>query len=89
MKDTSEKRLNIKSFMNEDLACIDISDTGKGMPKELVQEIYAPFFTTKESDGTGLGLSISKGIIQNHGGSIYCDSIEAEGTTFHLRFPVE
>jgi len=66
-----------------------ITDTGIGMPKEVKDRIFEPFFTTKEvGKGTGLGLVTVYGIIKNHRGYIYCDSICNEGTTFTVYLPV-
>ena len=69
-------------------AIIEVSDTGNGIPAEHLARIYDPFFTTKATgQGTGLGLSISYGIVQEHDGSIHCDSSPGQGTCFTLRFP--
>ncbi len=70
---------------------IEISDTGSGMSKEIVDRVFDPFFTTKGWDfkkGTGLGLSVAKGIAEQHGGWISCESEPGKGTTFRLFFPV-
>ena len=66
---------------------VTITDTGHGIPPEHISQIYEPFFTTREN-GTGLGLAISYGIIEAHNGRIQVDSVEGEGTTFLLAFPV-
>ena len=67
---------------------IEISDTGKGIPNEIIQQIFDPFFTTKKvGEGTGLGLSISYGIIESHGGKLEVASIPNEGTTFTITLP--
>jgi len=68
---------------------ISISDTGKGIPKELQKSIFDPFFTTKPiGQGTGLGLSLSYGIIETHSGRIEVDSAEGVGTKFSIWLPV-
>jgi two-component system NtrC family sensor kinase len=68
---------------------IEIADTGSGIPPEQLSRIYDPFFTTKEiGKGTGLGLSITYGIVQEHGGTITCDSSLGQGTRFVLSLPV-
>jgi two-component system, NtrC family, sensor kinase len=70
-------------------AAIEIADTGSGIPPEQLSRIYDPFFTTKEiGKGTGLGLSITYGIVQEHGGTITCDSSLGQGTRFVLSLPV-
>jgi signal transduction histidine kinase len=70
-------------------AVIEVADTGSGIPADHLSRIYDPFFTTKEiGKGTGLGLSITYGIIQEHGGTITCDSSVGQGTRFTLRLPV-
>lgn len=65
---------------------ISITDTGPGIPKENLQKIFDPFFSTKES-GTGLGLAITKKIIDEHKGMLYVDSRPGEGTTFTVCLP--
>ncbi|KUP08922.1 hypothetical protein Q73_04455 [Bacillus coahuilensis m2-6] len=66
---------------------ISIKDTGAGIPKNKIKKLGEPFYTTKER-GTGLGLMVSFKIIREHNGTIEVDSIENEGTTFHIRLPV-
>jgi hypothetical protein len=69
-------------------AVVEIADTGGGIPADQLSRIYDPFFTTKElGKGTGLGLSITYGIVQEHGGTITCDSQEGQGTRFTIRLP--
>jgi len=65
---------------------IAISDTGKGIPTEILGRIYEPFFTTKIK-GTGLGLSIVYGIVKQLGGDIYVNSEIGKGTTFTIFLP--
>ncbi len=67
---------------------ISISDSGSGMPPELVQRIFDPFFSTKEiGSGMGLGLSISKGLVTGMGGSIRVESRVGAGSTFFVTLP--
>jgi len=68
---------------------IEIGDTGMGIPPENLSRIYDPFFTTKPiGQGTGLGLSITYGIVQEHSGTIACDSVVGQGTHFRLTMPI-
>ncbi len=63
----------------------DVSDTGTGIPEDVVERVFDSFFTTKErGEGTGLGLSISRGIITEHEGMIEIDSQPGVGTTFSV-----
>jgi signal transduction histidine kinase len=65
-----------------------IADTGHGIPKEDLPNIFHPFFTTKEvGKGTGLGLTVVHNIVQEHGGSIAVDSEPGRGTTFTITLP--
>jgi PAS domain S-box-containing protein len=67
---------------------VEVSDTGSGIPSEHLSRIYDPFFTTKAlGKGTGLGLSITYGILQEHGGTISCESAVGQGTRFVLSLP--
>ena len=80
--------IRVESFMDDTIAVIRISDTGKGIPKDIKDRIFDPFFTTKDVQSTGLGLSVSYGIINRHRGTITVDSVEGEGTAFTIKFPI-
>ena len=67
---------------------ISVSDTGTGIPPELMDKIFDPFFTTKPvGQGTGLGLATTLGIAEKHGGFIHVESEADKGTTFKVYFP--
>jgi signal transduction histidine kinase len=70
------------------LVRILIGDTGSGISREMLRNIFEPFVTTKGEKGTGLGLWIVKGIIQNHGGKLSVKSKLGQGTVFRIDLPV-
>jgi signal transduction histidine kinase len=82
------KWIRIRSFFENNWVKIDFSDNGCGIPKEIQDKIFEPFFSTKGvGQGTGLGLSISYGIIRDYQGKIQVTSKVGAGTTFTLLFP--
>ncbi len=88
----SENRENIKGIIrfvtncNNDHVVILIQDNGIGMKKETIDQLFKPFFSTKES-GTGIGLTVCKKIIEDHGGNIMVSSTPNQGTTFQIELP--
>jgi PAS domain S-box-containing protein len=68
---------------------IDISDSGPGIPEELLAHIFDPFLTSRGKRGTGLGLFVTYGLVRQHGGRIQVDSAPGRGTTFRVFFPAE
>jgi two-component system NtrC family sensor kinase len=78
--------------VGEFTGCVEVefTDSGCGIPPEVLNKIFEPFYTTKEvGKGTGLGLSISYGIIKEHQGDILVKSRVGEGTTFMLVLPLD
>ncbi len=68
---------------------LTVRDNGIGIPPELRQQIFKPFFTTKSADNSGLGLSIVRGILQRHEGYMMLQSMEKQGSTFRIYLPVD
>ena len=84
--------ITIRGSVDEEAgeAVIEVADSGAGIPRELQEQLFDPFYTTKEEGkGTGLGLSIVYGIIQRHRGEISVKSEPGQGATFILRLPLE
>ncbi len=67
---------------------VKIEDTGQGIPKEYLNKLFHPFFTTKES-GSGIGLAMARKIVDSHHGFIDLESQVGQGSTFSISFPVE
>jgi len=84
--------LTVKTRRHNGWAEVEFSDSGTGMPEEILDKIFDPFFTTKDSTegmGMGLGLAVSYGIVKNHNGDISVSSKEGQGTTFSIRLPLD
>src|SRR6185437_8287506 len=76
-----------KGMPRADYVLVEVSDTGSGIPPEIIEKIFEPFFTTKEvGKGTGLGLSTVYGIVKQTGGFIYADSVPGS-TAFRIFLP--
>jgi signal transduction histidine kinase len=85
-----EGELTVKTYnsTNEGWVCIEFSDTGPGIPKDVLPHIFEPFFTTKEEGkGTGLGLSLVYSIVENHGGNIKAWNKPGNGAIFLIVLP--
>ena len=81
-------KLAFRVFAKGNRVCIDVEDTGAGIPQENMSKIFEPFFTTKEvGKGTGLGLAVCYGIISEHGGRLSVRSNVGKGTTFSITLP--
>jgi len=84
--------LTVRTRSSDGWVEVDFSDTGKGMPENILDKIFDPFFTTKDSTegmGMGLGLAVSYGIVKNHNGDIQVTSKRGKGTTFTIRLPLD
>ncbi len=80
--------LTLKGLPRAEYVRVDVADTGTGIPPDIIDRIFEPFFSTKEvNKGTGLGLSTVYGIIKQTGGFIYPESAVGRGTTFHIFLP--
>jgi len=81
-------RIRISARADDETVALAISDTGPGIPSDVVERIFDPFFTTKrEGMGTGLGLSISRSILRRLGGDLLVESVHGDGATFIALIP--
>ena len=88
MSSTSGGKLRIETAADDSGIRITIEDDGPGLPPEVIEQIWKPFFTTKEpGKGTGLGLSIIEGIVQSHGGTINAENRAGGGARFIITLP--
>jgi signal transduction histidine kinase len=83
----SPKILTITTSVSDGRMIIEVSDTGKGIPKDKLKSIFHPFYTSKIY-GPGLGLTFTLKIVQQHGGTISVESEPGKGTTFTIRLPI-
>ena len=81
-------RLEVRTGRETDHVLVAITDTGMGMGEDVLKQLYAPFFTTKDvGEGTGLGLAVASGIVKAHGGTILVESEVGRGSRFEVRLP--
>ena len=83
----------ITNHIEKDRVCVELSDTGRGIPKEDREKVFDSFYTvdknrSREYGGTGLGLAIVKGLVEKQGGSIDVADNKPKGTTFTVSFPL-
>ncbi|MGI0149217.1 MAG: sensor histidine kinase, partial [Thermoplasmata archaeon] len=80
--------LSLSTARSDDAVTVSVGDTGLGIPPEMQDRVFRPFFSTKAT-GTGLGLSFVQRIVDEHGGRIHLHSEPGKGTTFTLWLPTE
>jgi signal transduction histidine kinase len=85
MEDIENRVITLEAKTINEFLVVSITDNGKGIPEDLKEKIFVPYFTTKSS-GTGLGLAIVKNMMLGMQGNIRFESIENKGTTFYLYF---
>ena len=83
-------QLSIVTRRDKGFAEVRVTDSGAGIDEKIVPLVFDPFFTTKEvGKGTGQGLAISQSVVNQHGGEIFFETREGQGTTFVVRLPIE
>ncbi len=84
-------KIGVRLKKSGSFVLLQVEDNGPGIPPEIQNQIYEPFFTTKKDEvkGTGLGLSVSYGIVNNHGGHIEFENAEGGGALFSVYLPIQ
>jgi two-component system sensor kinase FixL len=86
MEGVENPRLSISARRKREMVEIVVRDTGPGIDPAVRDQLFEPFASTKE-EGMGVGLSICRTIVEAHGGRIWAESADGEGTAFHLTLP--
>jgi len=88
-KHPANRVLTVRVWPSDRHACVEVHDTGPGLPAEVLPRVFDPFFTTKPpGEGSGLGLSVSYGIITELGGSLRAENAAAGGASFIVELPL-
>ena len=87
LSDKKNSTIHLKAFYGDGGKLIQVEDNGIGISGDIIEDIFVPFYTTKEN-GSGIGLSLSKQIMQNHNGTISVNSAPGKGSVFILNFPL-
>jgi len=85
LKGKKSGTIHLKAFYGDGSILIQVEDNGTGIPNDIIEDIFIPFYTTRKN-GSGIGLSLSKQIMQNHDGTISVNSSPGKGSEFTLKF---
>jgi len=85
----SPRRVRVRTFADQGFACVEVIDSGRGIPPAFKEKIFDPFFTTREvGQGKGLGLSVAYGTVRAHAGQITARNAAEGGAVFTIRLPL-
>jgi signal transduction histidine kinase len=87
LENTNDPTLTLSAKRVLDHLQLEVSDNGPGIPPEMLDKIFVPFFSTK-TEGSGIGLPLSRQILRNHGGQLSAASEPGKGTTFRASIPI-
>lgn len=89
MSESTDKRLSISAMSMDDKACIEVTDTGPGLPKTALDNLFKAFTSSARKGGTGLGLTISRELARANGGNLTLKNTDENGTVFNVSLPLE
>ena len=79
----------VRHPLRSEYVVIEVSDNGGGMPEEVVNHIFTPFFSTKKKLGTGMGLTLTKRMVSAHGGTLNVETQFGVGSKFQVMLPID
>src|SRR5262249_16159669 len=82
------RRVIVRTINADDSVEVSVHDTGKGIAESDLQQVFAPFFSTK-GEGLGVGLSISRSIVERYGGRVWAENDPDDGAAFRVRLPLD
>ena len=86
LADTQDARITVNAYTDgKQRTVLEVQDNGPGVPEDLAEKIFIPFFTT-QTQGSGVGLALVRYIMLSHGGKAVCDRNESGGASFRLIF---
>ncbi|MBD3382540.1 MAG: PAS domain S-box protein [candidate division Zixibacteria bacterium] len=88
LTETADPRIFVTWGRRDDFVEVSFKDNGPGIPKDILNQVFDAFFSTKQDRGTGLGLAITKKIVEMYGGQIKLHSHDGEGAKFTIRFKI-
>jgi len=86
--ETAKIEFNVYLEAERESIVVEVRDNGIGMTEEIKENIFTPFFSTKEKIGTGLGLALTARIVKLHGGEIKVESAPEKGSAFRITLPI-
>jgi two-component system phosphate regulon sensor histidine kinase PhoR len=84
--------VTLNAWQQEDVVVFSVNDTGVGIPADDLNRIFERFYKAdraRSGGGTGLGLAITRHLVEAHGGKIWVESVEGQGSTFYFSIPIE
>jgi two-component system, NtrC family, sensor kinase len=84
----NNERITVRTRKVDNRAMVEVGDSGPGIPREIQEKLFEPFFSTKGNEGLGLGLQMARLVAHQHGGTVSCESEVGNGTRFQIWLPL-